>query len=61
MREVRDSIFILRCHKSAALMKRNGKCYRVIYRDARTGQLVTEEYARRFPQYTVRETVQIPC
>jgi hypothetical protein len=28
-----------------------------IYRDARTGQLVSKEFADRYPQYTVREWV----
>ena len=32
----------------------------VIYRDVRTGEFVSEAYARRYPQYTIREVRKIP-
>ena len=33
------------------------KVLRYIYRDAKTGRLVSEEYAKKNPSTTVRETV----
>lgn len=35
------------------------KRYKYIYRDAKTGKIVTEEYARRHPSTTVRERVEV--
>lgn len=32
---------------------------RIIYRDAETGRIVTEEYARNNPKTTVRETIKV--
>lgn len=33
----------------------------VIYRDAITGQIVSEEYAKAHPKTTVRETRRVPA
>lgn len=37
------------------------KCYKYIYRDAVSGQIVSEAYALRNPRTTVRERIEVPC
>lgn len=40
-------------------MKTTVKKYRYIYRDAKTGQLVTKEYAEKHPATTTKEKVEL--
>lgn len=50
-------------YQSGKEWEMNNHKYRtiVIYRDVRSGQIVTEAYALRFPQYTTREVRRVPC
>lgn len=42
------------------MSKKSTKKERVVYRDAKTGRFVTEDYAKRNAETTVKETVQTP-
>ncbi len=41
------------------LLAMSNKTIRIIYRDAKTGRIITKEDAERNPDTSVRETIQI--